>query len=143
MGSDLNVGHTVAMSEQIEDVGSGGQGGRQGRDSCVASSQTSFSGITSLSNKWQMPPIYWVLCALSMQHLHCFCLVYLSDGLLQNYLKFWDRFDPAFALKAPQLLPSLLPKSRWTHRPPSVMASLTECQKACLHFFCFFFSGQV
>ena len=44
MGSDLNVGHTVAMSEQIGHVGSGGQGGRQGRDSCVASSQTSFLG---------------------------------------------------------------------------------------------------
>lgn len=53
MGSDLNVAHTVAMSEQIVGVGSGGQGGRPGRDSCVASSQTSFWGITSLSIKWQ------------------------------------------------------------------------------------------
>lgn len=66
------------------------------------------------------PPIYWVLCALSMQHMHCFCLVYFfrSPQILGH-------LDPAFALK-----------------PPSVMASLTERQKACLHFFCFFFLGQ-
>jgi len=54
MVSDLNVGPTVAMSEQIVEVGSGGQGGRQRRAWSVVATEKSSSedSLRECDQRW-------------------------------------------------------------------------------------------